>query len=140
MQSIEAIDRNGKSETFEVSCEKIVGDGYEVYSYEIRGHKTTGTGCFVFEIARISDDRMMVLNVNNFDIPEYSGKGIVKAMIAAVSKEFTCDVVSSSNKESSVVIDDGRKEHATRYWKKWTGELSNVDYLSDEDRFIYRQR
>src|SRR5688572_17897922 len=117
IQTITSFDRNGRAETFAVSCEKNNAEGYPYYCFEIKHPHIKTPKNFLFEVIRISNDRVMILGVNNCGVPEFSGKGIVKAMIVAVSKEFDCDVVSSSNTNSEISVDDGRKSYVTKYWK-----------------------
>jgi hypothetical protein len=140
IRTITAFDRSGDAEIFEVSCEEADAEGYPYYCFEIKHPHIKTSKNFLFEVARISVDRVMIMGVNNLGLPEYSGKGIVKAMIRAVSREFNCDVVSSSsNPNSEILVDDGRKPFVSRYWKKWCREMSNVHYLKEEDRFIYKR-
>lgn len=140
--NIKATSRDGKIGTFDVSSrDGEVVNGYTSLVFEIRPETAKSHKHFFFQLVKLSEDRRLVFMINNNDHPELSGNGIVKAMIQAISEEYHCDVVSSSNLEQ-IKIDaaEGRIPEVTRFWKKWRTVLDNVNYLKEEDRFIFKRK
>lgn len=136
-------DRQENSESFDVminESENETVNGHECIKFEIRQPGIKTWKHFVFQLLTVDEKRRMVFMIDNQNLPEFTSKGIVKAMIKACSDEYNCDIVSSSNLSHEKLDErEGRIGIVTSFWKKWASELDNVEYLKNEDRFIYKR-
>lgn len=74
----------------------------------------------------------------NNDVPELSGKGITKAMIDCIRKNYNVVIVSSANIENQQIDEtEGRINYVTKYWEKWMTENPKIEYNTTEGRFFY---
>jgi len=136
--NIRAIDRVGNEQEFIVTQEKINEAGYDGIRYQVRTTSMSIYAGFFAVILFLPNNRILQYLLVNNDIPEVKGKGIIKALMKAVSKEFKQDILSSTNLGHKISHSEGRVPDMDKAWKKWTYELSNVEYLPAEERFIYR--
>lgn len=138
MINIEAIDRKGNIEKFDVSTEEFQLNKYPGKRYEIRTNGYVGWKHYEFIILFIDDNRILIYRVVNNDVPELTGKGITKAMIESIRKEYNMVIISSTRLDNKKIdVTEGRIDTVSRYWKKWTSENPKIIYISSEDRFIY---
>jgi anti-sigma factor RsiW len=136
--NIQALGRDGIEREFLVSEGPIHENGYAGVRYTIRTADMSPFIGFTVDFLFLPNNRILQFMLLSNYIPEVSGKGIVKAMMKAVSQEFQRDIVSSTNIGTKVSESEGRIPDMDIAWKKWFKELPNVGYLPDEDRFIYR--
>jgi hypothetical protein len=143
MTNITAIDSKGNSKKFDVTISGTeMIDDKKLTKYEIREprEKPSLSEYFDLQIVKLSEDKQMVFMISNNDIASLSKKGIVKAMIMALSEELNCDIISSTNIESMKIDKrEGRISTVTEFWKKWEKSMENVEFLEHENRFIYKR-
>ena len=138
MKYVEAIDRKGNIEKFDVMTEDFQLNKYSGKRYEIRTSGYIGWKLFEFIILFIDGKGILIYRVMNNDVPELSGKGITKAMIELIRKEYNMVIISSTNFENKKIdITEGRIDDVSKYWKKWTSENPKIIYDTQEGRFIY---
>ena len=137
---IEALDRNGNSAEFIVNEEVFTHKQFKGIEYKISKENSPFHPYFEFKILFIGQDRILVYMINNHHNDEFSGKGIVKAMIKAISESHTEVVVSSTNNEKLKIDEtEGRIPQVSQFWNKWKTEMENVSYIEEEDRYIYKK-
>src|ERR1022692_3230851 len=97
IERIFAIDREGNQLEFTVIQEAIHEKDYPGVKYKVSRPGQGIRNYFEVQTLDLSADRVMIYMLINHDHPELTGKGIVKAMIKALSAEFKKDIVSSTN-------------------------------------------
>lgn len=133
-----ATDRENNTIEYTVTQEEI-----EEYNYPGIRYMVTKPGIevwkfFTVDTLKVSDSRMLIYRVLNNYHPELDGKGIVKAMIKALSGKFKIDIISSTNNHKYKIGEgEGRIDVMTKAWQKWAKEFSNVEFLENEDRFVF---
>lgn len=137
---ITAYDRNRNREVFFVREEErqatndcnFTGSLYTIFTKE---KPQTG---FVFELLLI-DGQYYIKYVDNQGIPHVSGKGIYKAMLFALTSLIKGDIYSSTYlPHKKLYLSEGLVSEAEQAWKKWQKELSNVEHIVDEGRYVFR--
>ena len=137
--TIDTIDRNGGVHSFIVDEGYFLFKGLKGIEFKITKSTLPSFRYFEFKIIHLLDERILIYMINNHDVPEFSGKGIVKAMIKSIAKMYKKDVVSSTNNEElKLDATEGRIPDVTQFWRKRENELDNVTYLPDEDRFQFK--
>lgn len=138
INSLISTDRSGTSYTFEITEEPFNVGKYSGIYYKIQDRGTRGWKHFVFKIAFLDSSRILIFLVDNQNIPELTGKGIVKAMIVLLSQFYNASIVSSTNNEALKIDEaEGRIPNVTSYWQKWCKTDSRANYNKSEDRFYY---
>lgn len=133
-----ATDRANNTLDYTVTQHSINEYGYSGIRYMVTRADIPAWKYFEVDTLEVSDTRLMIYMLLNHDHPELTSKGIVKAMLKALSVEFKKDIVSSTNNPALRIGDsEGRIEAMTEAWEKWAIELPNVEYLKEEDRFIF---
>ena len=131
-------DRTGQDHHFIVEQEQILHEKFEEIEFRITQPGLPYHKHFIFSIVHLKDGRILIYRVDNNFAPELTGKGIVKAMITALSEKYKKIIVSSTNKdELKIDAAEGRVQDANNYWNKWLAELDNVSFIAGEDRFAF---
>lgn len=139
--TIETIDRCAIRHTFNVSEEPLLINNIDGIYYQIRKLEYDGWKHFVFKILFIDTSKILIYLIDNQDIPELSGKGIVKAMIEKLLLIHKKTIISSTNIDTlKVDASEGRVQNVTEYWKKWRRQDENISYNSEEDRFYFEYK
>lgn len=139
INKIETVDRKGNNFLFEIAEEPLSIGKYNGIYYKIHEPKNSkGWKHFVFQILFIDNSRILIYMIDNQNIPELSGKGIVKSMIEKLSTVHKQTIVSSTNIDFLKVDGtEGRVPNVTQYWIKWSKKNSNIRYVKEEDRFYF---
>jgi len=138
MTGLNTIDAKGNEHEFEVLIEDFIHNKYAGKSYRIKLKTDKFWKSFNFDILFINDERILIYRLNNNGFEEVSNKGIVKAMIEVIRKEYAMTIVSSTNIENEKIDEtEGRVGDVNKYWNKWYRENSKISYNQKEDRFIY---
>ena len=138
IEKLETIDRKGNKFSFEISEEPLNVGKFEGIYYKIHEPNYKGWKHFVFQILFIEKSKILIFMIDNENIPELSGKGLVKSMIEKLIAIYKVTIVSSTNIES-LKIDkaEGRVPNVTQYWEKWSTDNCKIRYVKEEDRFYY---
>jgi hypothetical protein len=138
IEKLETVDRKGNKFSFEISEEPFsIGEFKGIY-YKIHEPNYKGWKHFVFQILFIENSNILIFMIDNQNIPELSGKGIVKSMIEKLRLIHKKSIVSSTNIESLKVDKaEGRVSNVNAYWGRWAKENIKIRYVRDEDRFYY---
>lgn len=138
IDKIETVDKKGNKFSFEITEEPLSIGKYNGIYYKIYEPNYKGWKYFVFQILFVDNSKILIYMIDNQNIPELSGKGIVKPMIEKLSTVHKKTIVSSTNIESlKVDCSEGRVPNVTQYWIKWSKENSKIRYVKEEDRFYY---
>jgi len=136
---INTIDRDGNPHEFIVNEESFIHKEIKGTIYRISVETEPSWMFFEFKVLDITEDRTLIYMINNNHTPVVSGKGIVKSMIKALSSTYRKNIVSSTNTEELKLDNtEGRIDIVSDFWNKWMREMDNVDYIKEEDRFIFR--
>lgn len=132
------IDSIGSYNIFNVDQECFEVNGKSGIYFKIYDRKQKPWMHFVFKILFLEENIILIYNIDNQNIPEVSGKGIVKGMIEALRLKYKVQIISSSNNDQFKIDEsEGRIPGVTTYWNKWLRENNKIIYNSSEDRFIY---
>jgi hypothetical protein len=138
IDKLETIDRTGKKFSFDIFEEPLTIGKYDGIYYKIQEPNYKGWKHFMFKILFIENTKILIYMISNQDIPELSGKGIVKAMIEKLRTIHKKTILSSTRIESLKVDEsEGRVDNVSQYWMRWTKENNKIKYVKDEDRFYY---
>jgi hypothetical protein len=136
---IQTTDSDGNNHYFIVNETSFKHKDFEGISYSITGEGLSFHKIFEFTILNVSPERILIYRLNNNFHTELTGKGIVKAMIKKISETTGKIIVSSTNIEHLKIDEtEGRIKDVSNYWNKWKKEMSNVDYIDNEDRYVYK--
>lgn len=138
IEKLETTDRDGKKFSFDIFEEPLTIGKYEGIYYKIQEPNYKGWKHFMFKILFIENTKILIYMISNQDIPELSGKGIVKAMIEKLRIAYRKTIISSTNIDSLKVDEiEGRIQNVSQYWLKWIKENNKIKYNRNEDRFYY---
>ena len=136
---LSATDRNNKVEEFEVTQESFTEGNYPGIRYKIGKPNISQFRYFEFCTLELPNDSILIYMLINHNHQDLMEKGIVKAMIKSLSMDLRKNIVSSTNKQHLKISEsEGRIHDMTKAWIKWKSEMNNIEYLKEEDRFIYR--
>lgn len=140
--NLTTIDRSGNSWEFDVTVQDIIEkdiEGNDVKGKEFWIFKNLKKLPFIFQILFVSNNRIMILYIENQNEETVVNKGITKAMTKKILEFYKKDVISSSNNEDQKIISwEGRVGNVNQTWNKWCGENQEVSFISEENRFIWR--
>lgn len=139
INEITTIDREGQSNNFNVQEISFELQGSKGIEFQIRLKGGKVWQYFVFKIIFL-DSKILIYQILNNDHPEVTGKGIVRAMIKAISEEYKRDIISSTRiEELKIDISEGRIDVVSEYWQKWRKDNpTKILYNQEEDRFTYK--
>lgn len=132
-------DNDKEIETFDITeIDYILEDTqYKGIEFQIRQEGQFSWKYFEFIILFVEDE-ILIYRVNNNDHPELSNKGIVKAMIEMLRKEYKKVIISSTNiSDKKIHETEGRIPAVTKYWEKWEKENSKINNDKESGRFKY---
>lgn len=140
MKKIVCIDKEKNENEFYYYIEPKILLGMNGYLIKVFSIVNLNYGkFFTTEVYHVSDTEIKIKHICNNDHPPLIAKGISDTMIPELSNLFFKDIVSSSkNKSFQHFADEGRTEHADKYWQRLCDNGFAI-YDKEKDMFQFKR-
>lgn len=126
---------NGEHYNYSISTGNL--KGLVVYECIIKPHGIITDEFYQVDVTVAHDGSPIITNIQNYDFPLVSGKGLGEVGIGILDLHVGGGVKSSSNSKMYHKIEgEFRTESATRIWKRLTA-IGLAIFNNEEDRYCY---